>query len=104
MRAARFLLLPLLIVILDLATPIVPMPMAFQWDDDEETTEVRRTGRQQRPREARPAPRPRAAVTLAAPRFPPTLARRDGAPGKWVHPPRRVQHASLDSVSSLEDH
>ncbi len=104
MRTARFLLLPLLIVTLDLATPIVPMPMTFQWDDDEETTEVRRSGRQQRPREARPAPRPRAAVVLAAPRFPATLARRDGAPGKWVHPLKRLQHAPLDSASALEDH
>jgi hypothetical protein len=43
MTAARVVLMVLLAVTLDLATPVVPTAGGLQWDDDEEVVHLRRS-------------------------------------------------------------
>jgi hypothetical protein len=101
MTALRVVLLVLLTVTLDLATPVVPTASGLQWDDDEEVVHLRRS---------------RAPVRVAAeePGVPPRLervrARRALAPRVvrtvvvWRPLVRPSDPARLDSAASPEPH
>lgn len=101
---AHFVLLLSLTVLLDFATPIVPVGQTFEWDDEEEVTHVRRSDTRRRLTRVSPAPRLSCVPAIRTNHFPIPAVQASDRPREWLIPLRQSHLATPAFVSSPEDH
>lgn len=100
----QFALLFSLFVLLDFATPIVPVGQIFEWDDEEEVTEGRRLNTRRQPTRFSPVTKPHPVHAIRTNRLAIPALPANNPPSEWLIPLRRSHVASSESVSPTEDH